>query len=116
MEDKRGTKSPHSSSKEGSSSPSNVSTPPPTPSGSPPPPGSPSEVSSCRHCSVVFEQGEPSERIPVVDLSSDEEDLIPDITRDEEFSKRVFDDINRELLGPPGDGKIIIFSDSNEEE
>jgi hypothetical protein len=53
----------------------------------------------------------------VVDLSSslDEEDLIPDITRDAKFAKKLFGDLNRKLLGPLGDDKIIILSDSNEE-
>jgi hypothetical protein len=118
MKDKKGTKCSRSPSKEGSSSLSSVSTPPPAPSRSPPPPGSPSEVSSHRRCSLVFEQGDPSKKIPVVDLSSslDEENLIPDTSRDAEFTKRLFSDLNRGLLGPPGDGKIIILSDSDEEE
>jgi hypothetical protein len=54
----------------------------------------------------------------MVDLSSssDEKGFIPDTSRDEEFTKRLFDDLNRDILGPPGDGKIIILSDSNKEE
>ncbi len=36
--------------------------------------------------------------------------------QDEEFTKRLFGDLNRDVLGPPGDGKIIILSDSDEEE
>jgi hypothetical protein len=43
----------------------------------------------------------------VVDLSS---------SSDAEFAKRLFDDLNHGLLGPPGDGKVIILSDSDEEE
>jgi hypothetical protein len=78
MEDKRRTKLPHSPSKEESSSPSSVSTPKSALLGSPPPPGSPSEVSLHHHCSPVFEQGGPSEKVPVVDLSSDGEDNFPD--------------------------------------
>jgi hypothetical protein len=115
MEDKRETKRPRSPSKEASSSPSSVSTPPSVSSGSSPPPGSPSEVSSRRHRSPVFEQGGPSERISVVDLSSDEEDLLPDTLWDEDFARRLFGDLNRGLLGLPGDGRVIIISDSNEE-
>jgi hypothetical protein len=114
MEDKRGTKRPRSPSREGSSVPSSVLTPPPALSGSSLPPGSPLEVSSCRMHSPIFEQGGPSERIPVVDLSLDEEDLIPDTSRDEEFVKRLFGDLNRELLGLSDDGKVIILSDSDE--
>jgi hypothetical protein len=53
----------------------------------------------------------------VVDLSSslDEEDLIPDTSRDFEFAQCLYDELNRALLGPPGDGQIIILSDSDEE-
>jgi hypothetical protein len=53
-----------------------------------------------------------------VDLSSssDEESLIANTSRDEEFAKRLFGDLNRNFLGPPDDGKIITLSDSDEEE
>jgi hypothetical protein len=54
----------------------------------------------------------------MVDLSSylDEECLIPDTSWDEEFAKRLFDGLNRDILGPPSDGKVIILSNSDEEE
>jgi hypothetical protein len=54
----------------------------------------------------------------VVDLSSssDDGDLITDVSRDEEFTRRLFGDLNRDVLGSPGDVKIIILSDSDEEE
>jgi hypothetical protein len=118
MKDKRGTKRSRSPSKEGSSSPSGGSTPSPMLSRSPPPPGSPLEISSHHPCSSVFEQGDPSEKVAMVDLfsSSDEEGLILDTSRDEEFTKRFFDDLNPDVLGPSGDSKIIILSDSDEEE
>jgi hypothetical protein len=118
MEDKRGTKRSHSTFKEGSSLPSGVLTPLPMPSGSPPLLGSLSEVSSLRPCSPIFEQGRPFEKIPAVNLSSssDEVNLIPDTSWDEEFTKRLFGDLNRGLFGPPGDGKVIILSDPDEEE
>jgi hypothetical protein len=120
MKDKRGIKRSRFPSKEGSPSPSDIKTPPPVPSGSPPPPGSPSEISSRRLCSPVFEQGsqDPSGKASVMDLSSssDEGDLIADVSRNEEFARRLFGDLNCDVLGPPGDGKIIIFSDSDEEE
>jgi hypothetical protein len=111
MEDKRGTKHPRSPSNEGSSSPSRVSTPPPTSSRSSPPLGSLLEVSSCRHCSPVFKQDGPFEKAPMVDLSSflDEEGLIPGTSRDE-FTRRLFGDLNRDVLGPSGDSKVIILS------
>jgi hypothetical protein len=118
MEDKRGTKCSRSPSKDGSSSPSDSSTPPLAISESPPPSGSPSKISLCRPCSLVFEQGGPSEKDPVVDLSlsSDEEGLIPVTSWDQEFTKRLFGDLNHDVLGPPGDGNIIILSNSDEEE
>jgi hypothetical protein len=54
----------------------------------------------------------------MVDLSSssDEECLIPDTSWDEEFARRLFGDLNCNILGPPDDGKVIILSDSDEEE
>jgi hypothetical protein len=53
----------------------------------------------------------------VVDLSSDEEDIFPDTSRDEDFARRLFNDLNRGLLGPLDDGCIIIIiSDFDEEE
>jgi hypothetical protein len=53
----------------------------------------------------------------VVDLSSslDEEDLIPDTSRNFEFAQRLYGELNHALLGPSGDGQIIILSDSDEE-
>jgi hypothetical protein len=54
----------------------------------------------------------------VVDLSSslDEEGLIPNTLRDEEFASRLFGDLNHYILGPPGDGNVIIHNDFDEEE
>jgi hypothetical protein len=52
----------------------------------------------------------------VVDISSDEEDLIPNTSQDEKFTKRFFGDLKHELLTPPGDSKVIILSNSDEEE
>jgi hypothetical protein len=66
--------------------------------------------------SPIFEHGRSSERIPVVDLSSNKEDLFLNTTWDEEFTRKLFNDLNRGLLGPLGDGNIIVLSDSNEEE
>jgi hypothetical protein len=118
MEDKRGTKCSRSPSKEGSSSSSGSSTALPVLSGSPPPLGSPSEISSHHPCSPMFEQGGPSEKVPMVDLSSslDEEGLIHDTSRDEEFARRLFGDLNCGVLGSPDDNKVIILIDSDEEE
>jgi hypothetical protein len=48
--------------------------------------------------------------------SSDEEGLIADVSWDEEFIRKLFGDINCDVLGPPDDNKIIMLSDSDEEE
>jgi hypothetical protein len=54
----------------------------------------------------------------VVNLSSssDQGDLIANVSRDEGIARRLFGDLNRNVLGPLGDGKIIILRDSDEEE
>jgi hypothetical protein len=66
----------------------------------------------------VFEQGGPFEKVPVVVLSSssDEEGLIHNTSRDKEFTKRLFGDLNHDVHGPPSDGNVIILSDSDHEE
>jgi hypothetical protein len=48
-------------------------------------------------------------------LSSGEEDSIADTSQDEELTRKLFSDLNRDILGPPGDGKIIVLSDSDDE-
>jgi hypothetical protein len=98
--------------------PSGAKTPPPAPSRLPLTLKSPSEVSSRCPRSPVFEQGGSFGNASVVDLSSssDEEGLIADTSRDEEFTKMLFGDLNRDFLGLPGDDNIIILSDSDEEE
>jgi hypothetical protein len=118
MEDKRGTKRTRSPSKEGIPSPDSAKTPPPAPSGPPSPLTSLPEVSSRCPLSPTWEQRGSSEKAPVVDLSSssDEGDLIADVSWNEAFTRRLFGDLNRDILGPPGDGKIIILNDSYEEE
>jgi hypothetical protein len=117
MEDKRGIKRECSPSAEGSPTPSDTKTPPPVSSRSPSPLGSPSEVASHHPRTPVFEQGGPSKKALVIDLSSslDEEYFIADTSRDFEFAQRLYGKLNRAFLGPPGDGKIIILSDSDEE-
>jgi hypothetical protein len=54
----------------------------------------------------------------VIDLSSssDEEDLIAATSRDFEFTQILLSKLNHAVLGPSGDGNIIILSDSDEEE
>jgi hypothetical protein len=115
MEDKRGTKCVRSPSKEGSPSLSDAPTPPSAPSGSLPRLGSPPEVSSCRPHSSVFEQGGSSGKAPEVDLSSpsDEKGLSHDTSCAEEFVRRPFNDLNRNILEPPSDDNVIILSNSD---
>jgi hypothetical protein len=118
MEDKKNLKRPRSPSNEGSSSPSKASTPPPSRSGSPLPIQSPPETSSRRLCLPPCEQGGPSEPVLIVDLasSSGDEDSFADTSRDEELARKLFGDLNRDILGSPGDGKIIVLSDSDDED
>jgi hypothetical protein len=118
MEDKKNLKHPRSPSFEGSSSPSKASTPPPSRSGCPPPTQSQPATSSHRLYLPPSEQGGPSEPVPVLDLalSPSEEDTVADTSRDEEFARKLFGDFNRDILGPPGDGKIIVISDSDDED
>jgi hypothetical protein len=118
MKDKKNLKRPRSPSNEGSSSPSKASTPPPSLSGSPPPIQSPPETSSRRLCLPPCEQGGPSEPVPMVDLgsSSGEEDFFANTSRDEELARKLFGDLNCDILGPPDDGKIIVLSDSDDED
>jgi hypothetical protein len=49
-------------------------------------------------------------------LSSSEEDSVADTSRDEEFARKLFGDLNRDILGPPDDGKLIVISDSDDED
>jgi hypothetical protein len=53
----------------------------------------------------------------MIDLSSssDEKNFIVHTSRDAELTKKLFGDLNRDILGPPGDGKIIILDDSDVE-
>jgi hypothetical protein len=60
---------------------------------------SPSKAFPHRPPSPVHEYSGPSKVIPVVDLSSDEEDIFPNIMRDVEFTHRLFGELNHELLG-----------------
>jgi hypothetical protein len=68
-------------------------------------------------CSPVFEQGGSSRKAPMIDLSlsSNEENFIADTSRDTEFARKLFGDLNRDILGPPDDSNVIILDDSDEE-
>jgi hypothetical protein len=74
-------------------------------------------VSSHRPHSPVFEQGGPSRKAPVIDLSSssDEEDFFADTSHNFVFAQRLYSELNRDFLGPPDNGKIFIISNSDEE-
>jgi hypothetical protein len=48
-------------------------------------------------------------------LSSDEENFIANTSRDAEFTKKLFGDLNCNILRPLGDGKVIILDDFDEE-
>jgi hypothetical protein len=63
-------------------------------------------------------RGGGSGKAPVIDLSSslDKEDLITATSHDFEFTQRLFGELNRTILRPPGDDKIIILGDTDEEE
>jgi hypothetical protein len=58
----------------------------------------------------MFEQGSASGTTPVSGPSS----LVVDTSRDEEFTRKLFGDLNRDIVGTPGDGKIIIIDDSDD--
>jgi hypothetical protein len=47
-------------------------------------------------------------------LSLDEENFIADTSRDAEFTRKLFGDLNRDILRPR-DSKVIILDDSDEE-
>jgi hypothetical protein len=53
---------------------------------------------------------------PIIDLSLslDEENFIADTSHDAEFARKLFGDLNHNILGPPGDGKVIIIDDSDD--
>jgi hypothetical protein len=54
----------------------------------------------------------------MIDLSSpsDEEGFVADTSRVFEFTQRLYAELNRDFLGPVGDDKVIILSDSDEEQ
>jgi hypothetical protein len=58
----------------------------------------------------VFKQGNALGTTPVSGPSS----LVVDTSHDEEFARKLLGDLNRDILRPPGDGKIIIIDDDDE--
>jgi hypothetical protein len=60
----------------------------------------------------VFEQGSASG----VTLVSGPSSLVVDTSRYAEFTRKLFGDLNCDILGPPGDGKIIIIDDDDAQE
>jgi hypothetical protein len=59
----------------------------------------------------VFEQGNASRKTPMIDPFS----FVIDTSRDMKLARKIFGDLNRDILGPPGDGKIIVLDDSNDD-
>jgi hypothetical protein len=59
----------------------------------------------------VFEQGNASGKIPKLDRSS----FIVDASHDEELARKLFGNLNRDILRPPSDGKIIVLDDSDDD-
>jgi hypothetical protein len=60
----------------------------------------------------VFEQGNASRKTSMIDPSS----FIVDTSHDEELARKLFGDLNHGILRPPGDGKIIIIDDSDNDD
>jgi hypothetical protein len=48
-------------------------------------------------------------------LSSGEKNFIADTSRDAKFSRKLFGDLNCDILMPPSDGNVIILDDSDKE-
>jgi hypothetical protein len=66
----------------------------------------------------MYEHDEPSKGFSVVNLSSEDEDEdldALDTSRDEDIVHKLFGNLNRDLLGTPGDGNVIVINDSKEE-
>jgi hypothetical protein len=42
--------------------------------------------------------------------------LVVDTSLDEEFTRKLFGELNHNILGPSGDGKIIIIDDSDDDD
>jgi hypothetical protein len=59
----------------------------------------------------VFEQGNASEKIPMLEPSS----FIVDTSYDEELARKLFGDLNHDILGLPSDGKIIVLDDYDDD-
>jgi hypothetical protein len=74
------------------------------------------EISSRRSYSSVFEQGGSSGKALMIDLSlsSDEENFIIDTSHNTEFARKLFGDLNHDILRLPSDGKVINLDDSDE--
>jgi hypothetical protein len=59
----------------------------------------------------VFEHGNASGKTLMIDPSS----FIVDTSRDVELTRKLFGDLNRDIIGPPGDGKIIVIDDFDDD-
>jgi hypothetical protein len=65
----------------------------------------------------VFEQGGSFGKVLMIDLSLslDDKNFITDTSHNTEFTKKLFGDLNYNILGPPGHDKVILHDDSDEE-
>jgi hypothetical protein len=101
-----------------SSSSSKASTPAPSPPLPLPPPATLPEGLSQGPLPTMEVHGKPSKEFPVVNLDSEDEDEdwdVPDTSRGEEITSKLFCDLNCDLLGPFDDDKVIVVNDSDEE-
>jgi hypothetical protein len=60
----------------------------------------------------VFKQGNASGKTPMINPFS----FIVDTSRDEELARKLFGDLISNILGSPGDGKIIVLDDFNDDD
>jgi hypothetical protein len=63
----------------------------------------------------MYEHSETSVGFLVVDLSSEEEDATPNTSWDGDIAHKLFSNLNCGLLGPLGDGNVIVIINSEEE-
>jgi hypothetical protein len=59
----------------------------------------------------VFEQGNASGKIPMLDPSS----FIVDTSHNEELARNLFGNLNRDILGSSSDDKIVVINDSDDD-
>jgi hypothetical protein len=63
----------------------------------------------------MYEHGDPSQGLLVVYLSSEDDDVAPDTSRNEDIAHKLFSNLNCGILEPSDDDHVIVISDSEEE-